>query len=102
MPFMIRLEKPGLLGFANTLAQEGHETMQLYQRLNSEADDLYGGGLIGKVADAFHRGMEGEILPKTKKLATLLDRSAQYIKIAHAAFEAAEQESAGIFKKLYS
>jgi WXG100 family type VII secretion target len=102
MPFMIRLEKPGLLGAANTFAQEGHETMQLYQRLNSESDELHGSGFIGRSADAFRRGMEGTILPKTKKLATLLDRSAQYLKIAHAAFEAAEDDSAGIFKKLYS
>lgn len=102
MPFMIRLEKPGLLGFGNTLAQEGHETMQLYQRLNSEADELHGSGFIGRTADAFRRGMEGDLLPRTKKMATVLDRSAQFIKIAHAAFEAAEDESAGIFKKLYS
>jgi WXG100 family type VII secretion target len=99
---MIRLEKPGLLGAANTFAQEGHETMQLYQRLQSEHEELYGSGFIGKTADAHHRGMEGELLPATKRLATLLERSAQYLKIAHAAFEAAETESAGIFKKLYS
>jgi WXG100 family type VII secretion target len=100
--FRIRIQKPDLLTASNTFAREGHETMQLYQRLNNEADELHGSGFIGRSADAFRRGMEGELLPATQRLAKLLERSAQVLKATHAAFEAAEDESASIFKKLFS
>jgi WXG100 family type VII secretion target len=97
----IRLVYNDILSAANTFAQEGHETQQLYQFLNNAADELHGSGYIGKTADAFHRAMEQELLPATQRLAKLLERSAQTLKMVHSAFQSAEDESAGIFKKLF-
>jgi uncharacterized protein YukE len=45
--------------------------------------------------------MEQELLPATQRLAKLLERSSQTLKMVHSAFQAAEDESAGIFKKLF-
>lgn len=101
MPVRIRLVYNDLLSAANTMAQEAHETQQLYQFLNNAADELHGSGFVGRTADAFHKGMEQELLPATARLSKLLDRSAQTLKAVHSAFQSAEDESAGIFKKLF-
>jgi WXG100 family type VII secretion target len=97
----IRVVYNELMSASNQFSQEGQEITQLYQSLKNATEELYGSGFVGRTSDSWYREMEGELLPAVMRLGKLLERSSSTVKTVHQNFHSAEDESAGLLKKVF-
>jgi WXG100 family type VII secretion target len=79
---------------------ESQAVENYYRQLRSKADELHGGGWIGRGADKFHDEMTHEVLPAMARLSDALKQTADTIKVVCNIFNAAEEETQGYFRSL--
>lgn len=79
---------------------ESQAVENYYRQIRSKADELHGGGWIGRGADKFHDEMTHEVLPAMARLSDALNQVSNTIKVVCNIFNAAEEETQGYFRSL--
>lgn len=89
-----------LEAIGKTFEAESQAVENQYRQLRAKADELHGGGWIGRGADKFHDEMTHEVLPAMARLSDALNQAANIIKEICNIFNAAEEETKGYFQSL--
>lgn len=87
-----------------TLAKQFEGEAQVIQtirgHLNTQVEQLHGGGWIGTAADKFQNEMSGEVLPAVQRLSEALTQASNTMMMICNIFNEAEEETQGYFRSL--
>jgi len=86
---------------AKTCLKEAMQVGKLTKDLKSRADALEGGGFIGQTAKAWFNEVNQEIVPRLEKLEKALTESAETIQWLSEQTDAADNQYASLFQKLF-
>jgi WXG100 family type VII secretion target len=87
MAIQIKINFDDMGKYAQIINTESSDVQKLYNSLNGEADRLKASTFVGKTANAWHREIETDILPKLKHLSQVLVALSQLLQFLNKHYE---------------
>lgn len=92
MAIQIKINFDDMGKYAQIMNTEAADVQKCYNSLNSEADRLKASTFVGRTADAWHREIESDILPRLKHLNQVLIALSQVIALLNKLYENEDQD----------
>lgn len=100
MANLVRADYDQLAEIARTFESESGQVGRRVEGIRRQVEVLEGGDWIGVGARAFFREMHSEVLPALQRLVKALASAARATQQASSAMKEAEEESAGLFRRV--
>ncbi len=94
----VEADYQALSKIASQFTQQASQIQQMYQKVNSQMNNLHNGGWKGRGSDAFYREMQELVLPGVQRLRQALEEAGRVTREVSADMAKAEEEASAPFR----